>query len=143
MAKILLLVILSLVSCATPLPEGAKHQWTLHSSSEKLDFKNYIDFSSVEINDSTRIFWTLTNYGHPIYTQYSEKKYLSALLKEVVDCNRRSLANISLFYYANTDATGEIIFQRERDINKLVFTKAIPRSGLDMTIQKVCALSKS
>jgi len=131
---------LLLWGCSTNSQYQIKRNWTLYSSSDLLGSKTYIDYSNIEIKGNLRSFWSLTNFSLPVKNVYNDKKYISTLSNDSVDCSKKSLAQVSYYHFTEAFAAGELIYQQEKDTNQLNFEKAKPKSGLEETIIKICSL---
>jgi len=124
--------------CSTSSPNQMNRNWSLYNSSDLLGTKTYIDYSNIEIKGNLRSFWTLTNFSSPAKNVYNDKKYLSTLSKDTVDCLNKSLAPVSYYHFTEAFGAGELIYQQEKDINQLNFEKGKPKSGLEGIILRIC-----
>jgi len=80
----------------------------------------------------------LINFSSPAKNVYNDKKYISTLSKDTVDCSNKSLPQISYYDFTKAFATGELSYQHEKVINQLNFEKGKPKSGLEETILRIC-----
>ena len=128
-----------LVGCSSIPTTSGKRNWTLYNSSEALGTKTYIDYSTIEVNDHLRSFWTLINSSSPVINAFTNQPYFSSLSKDIVNCSNQSLANIAYYHYSEPFASGKLIYKMERDSKELRFESGRPRSGLEQTILKICS----
>jgi len=118
----------------------AHAQWKYYKSTDTFD--SYIDYSRIKTEGGYKSIWELSDNKSP-QTNYSGKKFKSAVTKYVIDCQASRSQIVAIFHYSEQMGKGEVLYSQSVLVAESDWKYSPPNSVGDSFVNIACATNNN